>query len=96
MEGHVNTFHVRQRDLLPQDHLVERADEEGVQETTMKDGQANNSADELEEQQMLRVDAGVRIDLKGVIVMCRVLEQTIEWIEHLMREEEEELPAGCQ
>ena len=43
----------------------------------MEDSQANNTADELEVVEMLRVDAGVRVDLEGVVVMRRIFEQSV-------------------
>jgi hypothetical protein len=39
---------------------------------------------------MLRIDARVRVDLQGIIVVRRVFEKTVEGIEHLVRKEEEE------
>ena len=50
----------------------------------MKNGQAHNSSNKLEIDKMLGVDARMRIDLESVIVMGRVLEQTIERIKHFM------------
>ena len=41
---------------------------------------------------MLRVDTRRRVDLERVVVVRRVLEQTVERVEHLVREQEEELP----
>ena len=41
---------------------------------------------------MLGVDVRVGVDLKGVVVDGRVLEQAVERIEHFVREKEEELP----
>lgn len=38
----------------------------------MEDGQANHAANELEIVQMLRVDARVRVYLKGIIIMSGV------------------------
>jgi len=56
----------------------------------MEDSKADNSADKLEVVQMFRIDARMGIDLEGVIVMCRVFKQTVEWVEHFMRKKEEE------
>jgi hypothetical protein len=44
----IDAFHVLDGDLLPQHHLVECANEERVQETTMEDGEANDAADKFE------------------------------------------------
>ena len=40
----------------------------------MENGQANDSSDELEIDKMLGIDAGMRVDLKRIVVMGRVLE----------------------
>lgn len=50
----------------------------------MEDTETDTSADEFEVVQVLGVDTGVRIDLEGVVVMCGVLEETVERVEHLM------------
>lgn len=42
---------------------------------------------------MFGVDGGVWIDLKGVIVMCRLLKEAKERVEHFMAQQEEELAA---
>jgi hypothetical protein len=34
----INSLHIRQYDLLPQDHLVESSNEECVQESPVEDG----------------------------------------------------------
>lgn len=87
----INTFHVRKNDPLPQYHFVESSNEKRIQEPPMEDGQAHHTPNELEVAQMLRVDARVRVDLQGVVIMRRVLKKTIEWVKHLVRKQEEEL-----
>lgn len=57
----------------------------------MEDSQADYPADKFEVVEVFRIDARVRIDLKGVIVVSRVFEQTVERIEHFVGEEEKEL-----
>ena len=47
----------------------------------MENGQSEDTTDELEVIQMLRIDTRVRVDLKSIIVMRRVLEETIERVE---------------
>ena len=91
MKGHIDTFHVRQGHLLLQDHLVQCPDEEGVEEPSMEDGETDDSTDELEVEEMLRVDARMRVDLKRVIVVGRILKEAIKGIEHLVGQQEEEL-----
>lgn len=57
----------------------------------MEYGQADDSADEFEIVQMFRIDTRVRIDLKCVVIMCRIFKKAIEWIKHLVRQQKEEL-----
>lgn len=89
MEIFVDSFHVLKSDLLSEHHLVERANEKRIQKSSVENRKANNSPDELEIVQVLWVDAGVRVNLQCVIIVCRVLKETIERIEHFMREKEE-------
>lgn len=56
----------------------------------MEDSKTNHSADELEVIEMLGVHARVGINLQGIIIVGRVFEETVEGIEHFVREEEEE------
>lgn len=56
----------------------------------MEDCKANDTADELEVTQMLWVDSRMRVDLKGVVVVCGVLEKTVEGVKHFVTEQEEE------
>lgn len=74
MEISIYTLHVLQRHLLSQHHLVESANEEGVQKAAVENGEADNSTNKLEIVQMLGVNAGVGVDLEGVVVVGRVLE----------------------
>lgn len=56
----------------------------------MEDSQTDHSADELEVIEMLRVHARVGINLQGIIIVGGIFKETVEWIEHFMREKEEE------
>ena len=56
----------------------------------MKDGQPDNSPDELEIVQVLRVNAGMGIDLQSVIIVGGIFKETVERIEHFVRKKEEE------
>ena len=94
MEFSIHTFKVGKRDLLLQDHLVEGCDEVGVQESPVEDAETQASPDELEVVQVFGVNTRCRVNLQGVVVVGGVLEQTIEWVEHLMREQEEEFSAA--
>lgn len=47
----------------------------------MENSKAQASTNEFEVVQMFRIDTRVRIDLQGVIVVCRVLEKTVEGVE---------------
>jgi len=93
MQVFIDTLHVLKSDLLPQHHLVKGSDEEGVQETAVEDSKADYPANELEVVEMLRVDPGVGINLQGIIIVRGVFEETVEGIEHFVREEEEEFTA---
>lgn len=84
MELSINTLQIRNRDFLLQNHLVEANDEVGIQEPTMEDTETQASSDKFEVIQMLGVDTGCRIDLKGIIIMSGIFEETVEWIEHFM------------
>jgi hypothetical protein len=91
MEIRIHTLHVLQRNLLPQNHLVKCSNEESVQKAAMENGQTNNAPNELEVVQMLGVDARMRVNLKGVVVVRGVLEKAVEGVEHLVGKQEEEL-----
>jgi hypothetical protein len=93
MQLGVHTLQVGKRNLLLQDHLVETDDKVGIEESTVEDSETENTADEFEVVQVFRVDATVRVDLQGIVVMCRVLEQAVERIEHFVRQQEEEFSA---
>jgi hypothetical protein len=60
----------------------------------MENPQPKTPSDELEVVKMFGVDARCRIDLQGIVVVGRVLEKAVEWIKHLMREQEEEFSVG--
>lgn len=57
----------------------------------MKDGHANDAANEAKVEQVVRVDARVGVDLQRVVVVCRVRKETIDRIEHVVGEQEEPL-----
>lgn len=50
---------------------------------------SNEASNELEVLQVIRVDVGGRVDLQTVVVLPSILKQTVHWVEHLMREQEE-------
>lgn len=74
MQVFIDTFHILEGDLLPQHHLVECSNEERVEETTMKDGETDNAANKFEIIQMFGINAGVRINLQGVIIVRGIFE----------------------
>jgi hypothetical protein len=86
----IDTLQVLQSNLLLKDHLVEADDEIRIQEATVEYTEAKASTNKFEVVQMLGIDAGCGVDLESIIVMGRVLEKTVERIEHLVREQEEE------
>lgn len=91
MELGVDALHILQVNLLLENHLVESANEKCVQEASVEDGEAYNTPNEFEVAEMLRVDARMGVDLQSVVVVCTVLEQTVEGVEHLVRKKEEKL-----
>jgi hypothetical protein len=93
MQVFIDTLHILKSDLLPQHHLVEGTDEERIQEATVENSKADHPANELEVVEMLRVDPRVGINLQGIIIVGGVFEETVEGIEHFVREEEEEFTA---
>jgi len=50
----------------------------------MEDGQTNDATNEFEVVEMFGVNAGVWVDLKGVIIVGGVFKEAVERIEHLM------------
>ena len=62
----------------------------------MEDTQSETPPNELEIIQVFGIDTGCRIDLKRVVVMGRVFEQTVERVEHLVGEQEASQSRGWQ
>ena len=54
---------------------------------------SNESPDELEIMQMVRIDIGGRVYLETVVVLVGVLEKTVHRIQNFVGEEEEPLSA---
>lgn len=86
----IDTLHIRQCNLFPQNHLVERADKEGIQESSVENSKTDYPSNKLKVAKMLGVDSRVRVYLQGVIVNGRVFEKTVEGVEHFVRKQEEE------
>ena len=57
MQLGINTFQVRQRNFLLQNHLVETDDEVGIQEAAVEDAEPKAPADKLEVIQVLWIDS---------------------------------------
>jgi len=55
----------------------------------MENSKTQASSNKLEVVQVFRVDTGGWVDLQGIIVVCRILEETVEWVEHFVRQQEE-------
>lgn len=85
MELGVHALHVSERNLLSKNHFVKGANEKGVQEAPVENRQAYDSTNEFEVVEMFGIDSGVRIYLKGVVVVRGVFEETVERIEHFVR-----------
>jgi hypothetical protein len=59
----VNTLHVLERNLLSKHHLVERTNEERIEETAMENGKSDDSSNKLEIVEVLGVHTGMGINL---------------------------------
>lgn len=84
MQLRIDALQIRQRHFLLQDHLIETDNEVCVKETAVEDTQAQASADELEVIQVLGVDTRCRVDLKSVVVMGGILEETVKGVKHFV------------
>jgi hypothetical protein len=62
----------------------------------MEDRKSQAASDEFKVAQMVRVDSGCRINLQSVVVVCRILKETIGWVKDLMGEEEEKFSVRDQ
>ena len=56
----------------------------------MENSQPETPPNKLEVVQMLVVDARSRVDLKGAVVVGRVLEEAVQRVKHLAGQQEEE------
>ena len=86
VKSFIDTFKVGDCDLFTEDHLVEARDEESVKETAMEDGHSDDASDKLEVGEMLGVDVRRGVYLEGVAVHGGIGEETVGWIEHVVRE----------
>lgn len=60
----------------------------------MENGQTDYASDEFEVVEMLGIDAGMGIDLEGIIIVGGVFEKTVKRVKHFVRQEEEKFSAG--
>ena len=72
-------------------YLVKGHSEASVYVVSMEQGDSHDPPHEVEVGEMVRVDPRVGVDLESVDVLPAVLEQTVVWVQHLMREEVEPL-----
>ena len=70
--------------MFSKNHFIETGYEICIEKSSMEDSKPKTSPNELEIAQMIWVNPRCRIDLKGVVVVCGILEQSIAWIEDLM------------
>lgn len=89
MQLGIDTLQIRQSHLFLQDHLVEADNEISVKESSVENSETQASPNKLEVVQVFRVDTGGWVDLQGIIVVCRILEETVEWVEHFVGQQEE-------
>lgn len=90
VEVGIDSLHIGQCNGLVKHHLVQCTNEECIKETTMENSKTDYTANEFEVIEMLWVDSRVGVDLESVVVVGGVLEQTVEGVEHFVRQEEEE------
>jgi hypothetical protein len=90
VEIFVNTLHVLERDLLTKHHLVERTNEERIEEAAVENGKSDDPSNEFEVVEVLGVHTRMGINLQGVIIVCGVFEKAIKWIKHFVGEKKEE------
>jgi hypothetical protein len=93
MQISIDGLEVRERHGLPQNHLVETGHKVRVEEASVEDRKTQAPPDELEVAQVVRVDPGRRVNLQRVVVVRRVFEQTVAWVEDLVRQKEEPFSA---
>ena len=60
----------------------------------MENGKTNDPTNEFEVVEVFGIDSGMWIDLKSIIIVSGVFEETIERVEHFVRQQEKELAAG--
>ena len=77
MEICVQSFQVRKRRFLAQNHLVEAWNEVSIQEPSVEYGQSHDPANEFEVCQVFRINPRHPVDLKCVIVVCGILEKPV-------------------
>lgn len=70
--------------VLSEHHLVEAGYEVCIEESSVEYSQAHNPADEFEVTEVIRIHARRRIDLKCVVVVSGILEQTVTWVKYFM------------
>lgn len=59
----------------------------------MIDSKTDDSTNKFKVSEVLRIDPRMWVDLQRIIVVCAVLEETVERIEHFVRQQEEEFSA---
>ena len=62
----------------------------------MEDRKPKAASDEFEVAQVVRVYSGCRVNLQSIVVVRRILKETIRWVEDLMRKQEEKLSDHSQ
>lgn len=84
MQLWIDTFDVAQGYGLVKQHFIERSCETAVDMVTVKNSDAYNPAGEMEVRQVFWIYARVRIDLQRVIVVSRILKESVLRVQHLM------------
>ena len=85
----IDGLKILQVHLLAEGRLVKSRNEIRIEEPVVEYGQAEHTSDELEVLEVFRVHARGRVNLEGIIVVGRVLEQAVARVEHFVGEKEE-------
>lgn len=82
----IYALQIGQCNFLVDHHLVKADYEEGVQEAFVEECQSYTPANEMEVTEMFRIYSRCGIDLKRVVIVCRILEEAINGVEHFVRQ----------
>ena len=85
MDFCIYTLQICKSHILCKHHLVETGNEVCIEESSVEYSQAHDPADEFEVTEVIGIHARRRIDLKCVVVVGGILEQTVAWVKYFVR-----------